>query len=106
LTGVYTLYIQTLMARSAKKLYSLRLDPELWKWVDKYATDVGSNRTAVIEALLETLRAQRLWVIPDDRPNPFPGVTRPEILPVKPYPEGEVRPGTYPHRQKEKAHAG
>ena len=85
--------------RKPKKLHSFRLDPELVKWVDHYASEVGANRTAVVEALFGALRDGRLWVVPDTRPNPFPGVSRPELLPVRPF-EGTM-PGTYPHRETE-----
>jgi len=87
----------------AKKLHSIRLHPDLWDWVDTYAKEVGTNRTAVIEALLQSLRDGRLWVVP--RPNPFPGVRSSEVLPQKPHPQGDVPAGTYPHRFKEKADA-
>jgi len=85
--------------RTPKKLHSFRLDPDLVKWVASYAKAVRSDRTKVLEALFNALRNGRLWVEPDNRPNPFPGVTRPEILPVKPY-DG-IHPGTYPHRDQE-----
>jgi hypothetical protein len=89
--------------RTPKKLHSFRLDPDLVARADAYASEVGVNRTALVEALLEALCKGRLWVVPDKRPNPFPGVTRPEVLPVKPF-EG-VQPGTYPHRSEEKSDA-
>ena len=85
--------------RTPKKLHSFRLDPALVERADRYASEVGVNRTALVEALLGSLCDGRLWVVPDTRPNPFPGVTRPEILPVRPF-EG-VLPGTYPHRSDE-----
>ena len=77
----------------AKKLHSFRLDPDLVAWIDNYATGVSSNRTALMEAFCGALREGRLWVVP--KPNPFPGVSHPEILPVKPFPEGTVPTGTY-----------
>jgi len=84
-----------------KRVYSFRLDPDLVTWVDAYAKEIGDvKRTTVVEALLCALRDGRLWVEPDTRPNPFPGVTRTELLPVRPF--GGVRPGTYPHRESEK----
>ena len=87
----------------AKKIYSFRLDPDLVAWVDTYSTEQGVKRTTVIEALVEALKDGRLWVEPDTRPNPFPGVTRPEILPVKPFLGS--RPGTYPTPIQEKVTA-
>jgi len=83
-----------------KKVISFRFDPALIKWLEGYTKEVGATRTAVVDALLVALREARLWVEPDTRPNPFPGVTRPEILPVKPF-EG-IRPGTYPHRYRDR----
>lgn len=79
-------------------MYSFRLDPETVAFADAYAEALQTNRTVIVEALLGALREKRLWVVPDTRPNPFPGVTRPELLPVRPYPENQVVPGTYPHR--------
>jgi len=84
--------------REPKKMFSFRLDADLVAFADNYADALGVNRTVVLEALLSALKDQRLWVTPDIRPNPFPGATRPEILPVRPFPTGVVPPGTYPHR--------
>lgn len=83
-----------------KKGVSFRLHPELAQWLETYASKVGVPKTAVVEALLAALREEKLWVEPDYRPDPFPGVKRAVPLPVKPY-QG-IQPGTYPHRQEEK----
>ena len=86
-----------------KKQHNFRLDPDLVTWTSRYASELGVDRTKVIEALLGALKDGRLWVEPDPRPNPFPGVTRPEILPVKPFLGS--RPGTYPTPIQEKVTA-
>lgn len=78
-----------------KRVYSVRLHADLVSWIDAYADQVGVKRSDVIEACLDTLRKGRLWIEPDQRPNPFPGVRR-EILPEKPFGQ---QAGTYPHRK-------
>ena len=86
------------MAGSPKKVISFRLDPDLIGWLEEYADHFRMSRTALIEELLVSLREGRLFTVPDTKPNPFPGVPRPEPIPTKP-PEG-ILPGTYPHREE------
>jgi hypothetical protein len=82
-----------------KKVISFRFDPDLIDWLEDYADHFRMTRTALLEEVLTTLREGRLFTVPDDKPNPFPGVPRPEPIPTRP-PERTL-PGTYPHRQEE-----
>ena len=82
---------------TAKKSYSFRLDADLAIYIKMYASQVGVSQATVIETFIQSLQDGRLFVTPDERPDPFPGVTRAELLPVRPF-NSPVQPGTYPHR--------
>lgn len=42
----------------AKRLVQMRLEPDLVEWLDGYAGERASSRTAVVEAALESFRAE------------------------------------------------
>ncbi len=90
LSAYYAVYTLGMADKPKKKMISLRLDPELIEKVRDYAQTRGPKvtRTEVVEALLEALVEDRLWVV--KKPNPFP---MEQILPTRPY---AGAPGTYP----------
>ena len=83
----------------AKKQFNARLDPQFIEFAKVYADRLKVSQAALVEALLGALQDGRLFITPDTRPDPFPGVTRAELLPTRPF-NSPVQPGTYPHRAK------
>lgn len=55
-----------------RKQYNMKFPPDLIKWVDGYAAQCHTNRTAVVEDLLQALRDGRIRTVPRAGMNPFP----------------------------------
>jgi hypothetical protein len=49
----------------AKQAVSIRIDTGLWAWLEGYAKARGSNRTAVIEAAVRSLRGDAAGGVPE-----------------------------------------
>ena len=54
-------------------VHTLRTQPDLLEWVNEYAQDKGLNRNRLTNELYKALRQKRLFVTPEEGPNPFPG---------------------------------
>jgi hypothetical protein len=49
----------------SKRAVSIRIDEGLWEWLGVYAEQRGSNRTAVLEASVRSLRGDAAGGVPD-----------------------------------------
>jgi hypothetical protein len=55
-----------------KKPQPLRFPPDLIDWLNAYAKATGKSKNAVVQELLESLRAQYPLISTRPGPNPFP----------------------------------
>jgi len=62
----------------ARRLISMRFDPDLLEALDRYAVEQGSTRTTILEELARALLEDRLGVIPESNTRP--------LFPAKPLP--------------------